>query len=125
MVQDAEVHADEDKRKKERIEAHNHLDSLIYSTEKSLKEYGASLEASTKTHIEEAITKAKKALDSEDVTELKRTADELTQASHKLAEAVYAKQTPNEPGTQGASGGSAAQDKGEENVTDADFEELH
>jgi molecular chaperone DnaK len=125
MVQDAEAHADEDKRKKERIEAHNHLDSLIYSTEKSLKEYGTTLDASTKTHIEEAIAKAKKALDSEDVTELKRTADELTQASHKLAEAVYAKQTPNEPGTQGASGGSAAQDKGEENVTDADFEELH
>ena len=125
MVQDAEAHADEDKRKKEQIEARNHLDTLIYSTEKSLNEYGASLEASTKMQIEEAIAKAKTGLDSEDVTELKRTADELTQASHKLAEAMYAKQAHNEPGTQGASGESAAQDKSKENVTDADFEEVH
>ena len=116
IVRDAEAHAEEDRRKKERIEAHNNLDSLIYSTEKSLNEYGANLDASTKLQIEEAIAKAKKGLDRQDVAELKRTADELTQASHKLAEAMYAKQTHNQPGGQGG---------GKENVTDADFEEVH
>lgn len=75
--------------------------------------------------IEEAITKAKTGLDSEDVTELKRTADELTQVSHKLAEAMYAKQAHSESGTQDTPGGSAAQDQSKENVTDADFEEVH
>ena len=127
MVKDAEVHAEEDKNRKEAAEARNQLDSLVYSTEKSLKEYGEDLDAEVKSGIEAALERAKKALEGDDAAAMRAAAEELNQASHKLAEAMYAKasqqQAQQDPTQQtpppGADGG-----KPDDNVVDADFEEV-
>ena len=127
MVKDAEVHAEDDKNRKEAAEARNQLDSLVYSTEKSLKEYGDDLDAEVKSGIEAALEKARKALEGDDAAAMRAAAEELNQASHKLAEAMYAKasqqQAQQDPGQQtpppGADGG-----KPDDNVVDADFEEV-
>ena len=91
MVRDAEAHAAEDKKRRESVEARNQLDSLIYTTEKSLKEFGEKVDSGEKQAIEEAIAKAKKAMESNDVSTMKSAQEELTRSSHKLAEAMYAK----------------------------------
>ena len=129
MVKDAEVHAEEDKNRKEAAEARNQLDSLVYSTEKSLKEYGDDLEDEVKSGIEEALEKAKKALEGDDTAAMRAAAEELNEASHKLAEAMYAKasqqqgpQDPQDPTQQPPPG--AGDGKPDDNVVDADFEEV-
>jgi molecular chaperone DnaK len=130
MVKDAESHAEEDKRKRERIEARNHLDTMIYSTEKSLKEHRSDVDEATATNIEAALEKAKKAMESEDVGVIKSATEELTQTSHKLAEAMYARVAKEQAGAQGPHPDGAAGEKpsqsaqGKENVVDADFEEV-
>jgi molecular chaperone DnaK len=134
MVKDAEAHAEEDKRKRERIEARNHLDSLIYSTEKSLKDHRSDVDDATARNIEEALEKAKKVMESEDADVIKSATEELTQASHKLAEAMYARVAKEQAGAQGPQSeeprddgrgdGQAQQGQGKENVVDADFEEV-
>jgi len=127
MVRDAEAHAAEDKKKRELIEAKNQGDNLVYTTEKSLGEYGDKIDASEKQKIEEGVAALKKALEGTDADEIKKASDTLMQASHKLAEAVYAKaQAGGEHAGAEAHGeqaepGSAA--KGEK-VVDADFEEV-
>ncbi len=122
MVQDAEVHASEDKKKRELIEARNQADSLAYQTEKSLKEYGDKIDAAEKQKIEEGLATLKKALEGNDPDAIKKASDDLMQASHKLAEAVYAKA---QPGAGEAAGEPSAEAgaKGEK-VVDADFEEV-
>jgi molecular chaperone DnaK len=121
MVRDAESHASEDKQKRELIEARNQADSLAYSTEKSLKEFGDKIDAAEKQRIEEALATLKKSLEGSDADAIKKAVEELSQASHKLAEAVYAKAQPGsdqpgeEPKAEGAKG---------EKVVDADFEEV-
>jgi len=130
MVKDAEAHAEEDKKKKERIEARNHLDTLIYSTEKSLKDHRSEVDEAAASTIDAALEKAKKAMEGDDVEAIKAAQEELTQASHKLAEAMYARVAKEQQaagadgdGQAGAAGGnSKPQDK--ENVVDADFEEV-
>jgi molecular chaperone DnaK len=127
MVKDAEAHSEEDKRKRERIEARNHLDSLVYSTEKSLKDHRGDVDAATASNIEAALEKAKKAMESEDAGTIKAAADELTQASHKLAEAMYARVAKERAGAESAQTGDGKGDgkePGKENVVDADFEEV-
>jgi molecular chaperone DnaK len=129
MVRDAEAHAEEDKRKRERIEARNQLDSLIYSTEKSLKDHRSDIDDATARNIEAALETAKKAMESEDASVIKSATDELTQASHKLAEAMYARVAKEQAGAQGSQpeeprGDGQAQGQGKENVVDADFEEV-
>jgi molecular chaperone DnaK len=126
MVKDAEAHAEEDKRKRERIEARNHLDSLLYSTEKSLKEHRSDVDEATAKNIEEALEKAKKAMESEDVGTIKSATDELTQSSHKLAEAMYARVAKEQAAKGAQTGDGKAEEKGpeRENVVDADFEEV-
>ncbi|CAG0972300.1 heat shock 70kDa protein 1/2/6/8 [Geobacteraceae bacterium] len=124
MVRDAESHAAEDKKKRELIEARNQADSLVYSTEKSLKEYGDKIGDDEKKKIEEAAAALKKAMEGDDLDAIKQATDALTQASHKLAEAVYAKTQAEgaaEPGAE-AAGDTGA--KGGEKVVDADFEEV-
>lgn len=124
LVKDAEMHAEEDRKKRELIDAKNMADSLIYSTEKSVKEVGDKLDDTTKGGIDQAITNLKSAMEGEDAAEIKRLTEELTQASHKLAEAIYAKTTQEQ--TQAASGGdgSASESSRDEDVVDADFEEV-
>jgi molecular chaperone DnaK len=130
LVRDAETHAEEDKRRKEIIEARNHADSLVYSVEKNIKEFGDKVDAAEKTKIEEAIAKVKKALEGDDLEAIKKAQDDLMNASHKLAEAMYAKTSggPGGPGAEGGAGtaGGAGQASGkkDDDVVDADFEEV-
>jgi molecular chaperone DnaK len=122
MVRDAESHASEDKKKRELIENRNHADSLIYSTEKSLKEFGDKIDEAEKKKIEDAIAELKKTMDGSDADAIKKGTEELTQASHKLAEAVYAKAAPNGEEQPGESPQEATGK--DENVVEAEFEEL-
>ena len=108
LVKDAEMHAEDDKRRKELIEAKNHADSLVYSVEKNIKEFGDKVDASEKSKIEDAIAKVKKALEGDDVDAIKKAQDELMNVSHKLAEAMYAK-TAGGPGAGGPGPGAGAQ----------------
>jgi molecular chaperone DnaK len=129
MVREAEAHADDDKKKKETVEARNQLDSLIYSTEKSLGEYGGDLDAGVKEGIEAALKSAKETLEGQDAAAMRKAAEALGQSSHKLAEAMYAKasqqQTAQQAGdkaddkTADAGGG-----KKKDDVVDADFTEV-
>ncbi|HEY4744053.1 MAG TPA: molecular chaperone DnaK [Desulfuromonadaceae bacterium] len=124
MVRDAESHAEEDKKKREAIEARNHADSMVYSTEKSLKEFGDKIDPVEKGTIENKIAELKKVMEGEDAEAIKKATDELAQSAHKLAEAMYAKtQTGGEEAATGAeqSAQSGAKD---EKVVDADFEEV-
>ena len=128
MVRDAESHAEEDKKRKETVEARNHLDSLVYSTEKSLKDYGGELDSAVKAEIETALEKAKKVMESQDTQTVRSVADELSRSSHKLAEAIYAKtsqQKQQQPSSQPEEGKTTGDDsKKKEDVVDADFEEV-
>jgi molecular chaperone DnaK len=127
MVKDGEAHAEEDKRKRERVEARNHLDSLIYSTEKSLKDHRNEVDTATASNIDAALEKAKQAMESEDAGVIKAAGEELTQASHRLAEAMYArvaKEQAADKDAQGGDGKGPEQAQNKENVVDADFEEV-
>jgi molecular chaperone DnaK len=131
MVRDAEAHAAEDKQRKAVVEARNQLDGIIYSTENALKEHGSKLDSADKSAIETAIADAKKRLESSsDPEELKREAETLTSASHKLAQKVYenassagASSASNGSSTGGAPHGAASGSSGDQ-VVDADFEEV-
>jgi molecular chaperone DnaK len=124
LVKDAELHADEDKKKRSLVDARNMADSLIYSTEKSIKEVGDKLDESTKGDIEKAIENLKKAMEGENTEEIKRLSDELTQTSHKLAETMYA-QASAKAQTAGDGGESTAEPPKDDDVVDADFEEVN
>jgi molecular chaperone DnaK len=130
MQQDAELHADEDKKRKELVEATNQADSLVYATEKSLKDLGDKVDAETKSKVEQEIETLKKIIEKGDnVDELKRGIESLTQASHKLAEIMYAQATKDQTGGQQTgggpeAGGQAGGPKSDEDVVDADFEEV-
>ena len=127
LVKDAESHAEDDKKKKELIEARNQADALVYSVEKNVKEFGDKVSADEKTRIEEAIAKAKKAIEGDSLSDITAAQEELTNASHKLAEAMYAKASePHaEAGAQGAAAGAqAGAGKKDDDVVDADFEDV-
>jgi molecular chaperone DnaK len=128
LVKDAELHAEEDKNKKELVEAKNMGDSLIYTTEKSINEAGDKLDESTKGEINAAIENLKQALEGDNAEEIKQKTDELTQASHKLAEALYSQAAQQQPGGESAAGGEgepqAEQGPQDDDVVDADFEEV-
>ena len=147
-VKEAELHADEDKKKRELIDARNTADSLVYQTEKSLKEMGDKIDDETKNNIESAKERLKGVLDSDNLEEIKRLSEELTNASHKLAEAMY--QQAAQAGAEGAGpgpgmgpdmgnmGGAAGGGEGpqvdpnqkpgssntDDDVVDADYEEV-
>jgi len=127
LVKDAELHAEDDKKKRELVDARNHADALIYSTEKSIKEMGDKIEDATKTDVESAIASLKTAMETEDTEEIKRLSETLTQTSHKLAEAMYqqASQAQEQGGEEGAQGSSEqASGASDDDVVDADFEEV-
>ena len=131
MVRDADAHSDEDKRKKQLAEVRNEADALVYSVEKSLKDYGDKLSESEKKEIEEALERCRKAKDtSQEPSEIKSAVENLTGKSHKLAEHLY-KGAGAQPGAEagagtGASGaGAQAGAKGpEEEVVEAEFEDV-
>jgi molecular chaperone DnaK len=123
-VKDAELHAEEDSKKKELVEARNHADSLIYSTEKSLTDMGAKVDADTRKRVEDAVADLKKAMESDDAAEIKAKSDTLTQTSHKLAEAMYQQAAQSEQAAGGEAQGGGAGTSQDEDVVDADFEEV-
>jgi molecular chaperone DnaK len=126
MTKDAQSHADEDKSYREKVEAKNRLDNLVYSTEKMLGENRDKISESDASNLDAALSKAKKTLEgSPEIAELKSAFDELTRASHRLAEIMYQKTT-----AQGAPGGGAGPTEGEpqaekpkpeEEVIDAEY----
>ncbi|MBW1694694.1 MAG: molecular chaperone DnaK, partial [Deltaproteobacteria bacterium] len=129
LIKDAELHSEEDKKKKELVEARNTADALIYSTEKSIKDLGDKIDATTKGQVESAMENLKKAMEGDNTDEVKRLSEELTQASHKLAEAMYqqasqadAQQAGAHP--EGEDSTQADPSAAEEDVVDADFEEV-
>ena len=126
LIKDAELHAEDDKKKRELVEARNSADALIYSTEKSIKDLDDKIDADTKGKVEAAIEPLKTAMEGEDVEEIKRLSEELTQASHKLAEAMYqqASQADAQEQTGAADPEQSEPSEPDEDVVDADFEEV-
>ncbi len=130
LIRDAERHAEEDKKKKELVEARNHADTLIYTTEKSLKDMGDKVDGATKSQIESGIASLKKAMESDDAATITRLSEELMQSSHKLAEAMYQKAAQSGSGDPGGGPGPGPGQSGPQpgpggdDVVDADFEEV-
>ena len=118
MVKDAEAHAEEDKQKRALVEARNHAEALVHSTEKALAEHGSKVGDAEKSAIETAMSDLKSALAGEDVSAIQAKSQALAQASMKLGEAMY-KASQEE-----AASGEAAGSGSDENVVDADFEEI-
>jgi molecular chaperone DnaK len=118
MVTDAEAHADDDRAKKESAEARNIGDTLVYQTEKTLKDLGDKVPEATKTEVEEAVVEAKKALEGDDTDAIKSASEKLQQAAYKLAEIVYQSEQPE--GDTSAEGDASADSPQDEEV--ADFE---
>ncbi|MBI3378390.1 MAG: molecular chaperone DnaK [Nitrospirae bacterium] len=122
MTRDAESHGEEDKNKKQLAEARNEADTMIYSVEKSLKEYGDKLNESEKKDIEAALEKCRKAKDSSaDASEIKSSVESLMKASHKLAEHIY-KAAGDQQAAAGA--GASGAKPSEEDVVEAEFEDV-
>jgi molecular chaperone DnaK len=131
MAKEADAHSEEDKKKRAEIEARNQLDSMVYSIEKMLREHGDKISGSERGDVESALADAKKALESGEVAQMERARENLTKASHKLAEAMYkaagpapgaeqagaGPQTPP-PGTNGAAGQQGSKNEG---VIDAEY----
>jgi len=122
MVKDAEAHADEDKKRRELVEARNQAEALVHSTEKALAEHGDKVDAETKSSIETALADLKSATSSEDSAAIQAKSQTLLQASMKLGEAMYKASQEPPPGAAG-DGGTSGPSSGED-VVDADFEEI-
>ena len=126
LVNDASLHADEDKRKKTLVEARNQADTLIYQTQKSMTDMGAQLDPATKASLETTVNDLKQAMNGEDIDDIRRLTDALTQAAHRMAAAAY--QQPAGSGTQydGANFGddSAAGHGSDDDVVDAEYREV-
>ena len=122
MVKDAEANKDEDKKKRESVDARNQADTLIHSTEKNLKEHGAKVSDADKKAIEDASTDLKEAIKGTDTEEIKKKTETLVQASMKLGEAIYKSQEKKEGSPK--EGDNNDETKKDDNVVDADFEEV-
>ena len=119
MVREAEAHAEEDKRERERAEARNEADTLIYSTEKSLKDYGDKVSAEERSAIEAAVADLKKAVEANEAEQMKEKIEALKQASYKLAEQIYKQSSAGAPGAE-AGPEAAAGDAGQASGTGGD-----
>ena len=126
MVKDAEINAESDKKRKELIEERNHLDSLIYNTEKSLTEYGDKLEANDKSALEEVLKEAKDKTTSDDAEEIKAMVQKLTEASMKIGEVMYKAQAeqPQAEATDAQASSDDATTVNDAKVVDAEYEEV-
>ncbi len=122
MVKEAEANKDADKKKREAVDARNQADTLLHSTEKNLKEHGSKVSETDKKAIETASANLRNALKGTDVEDIKKKTQELVQASMKLGEAIYKSQQSAKPAD--ASKGKKEEGKKDDNVVDADFEEV-
>jgi len=128
MVKDAEAHADEDKKKRELVEARNQAEALVHSTERTLKESGDKVAPADREAAEAAIRDLKSATAGEDVGQIRAKTEALGQVSMRLGEAMYKAQqggpTPGGDGGQAGPAGGASAGGGSDKVVDADFEEV-
>lgn len=127
MVKDAEIHAEQDKKTKQQVEAKNEADSLIYTTEKSLKDYGDKISAEDRGSIESAIADLRKAIEADDVAEITAKTEALKQASYKLAEQVYKTEQAKSHAAADADASEPGPDAepkstGDDGVDDVDYE---
>ena len=122
MVTDAEEHAEEDSQKREEAEARNNADSLIYSTEKSLNEYKDKISEADHNEVQSAIEKLRETLNGSDIEAIKTETDALTQASHKLAEVMYAQAAAESEATAEAEDATTGTETSDETVVDAEAE---
>ena len=122
MVKDAEANKEADKKKRETVDARNQADSLVFSTEKSLKEHGDKVSAEEKKSIENGIAELKKSLEGTDIEDIKKKTQSLIQVSMKLGEAVYKSQ--QKPGSGKTESPKDAKPNDKDNVVDADFEDV-
>ncbi len=124
MVKDAEANKEADKKKRDTVDARNQADSIIFSTEKSLKEHGDKISAEEKKSIESGIADLKESLKGTDTEDIKKKTQNLIQVSMKLGEAVYKSQQKDQPKGKKDNTGSKDKPNDKENVVDADFEEV-
>ena len=122
MVTDAEEHADEDSQRKETAEVHNSADSLIYSTEKSLNEYGDKISEADRDEVQGAIEKLRETLNGDNIEAIKADTETLTQASHKLAEVMYAQAAAESEATTETEDATTTSETSDETVVDAEAE---
>ena len=122
MVKDAEANKDEDKKKRESVDARNQADTLIHSTEKNLKEHGAKVSDADKKAIEDASSALKESIKGTDIEDIKKKTETLVQASMKLGEAIYKSQEKKQDASK--SDDKNSDGKKDDNVVDADFEEV-
>ena len=120
MIREAELHAEEDRRKQEEVEVRNQADNLVYNVEKNLRESGDKLSSGVKAQVEAALNALKEALNKDDVADIRRKMDDLQNASHAMAQELYQKTAQSGASASDQTGGSGgtAQD---ENVVDADY----
>ena len=123
MVKDAEANKDSDKKKRESVDVRNQADTLIHSTEKNLKEHGSKISDAEKKAIEDGSNALKDSLKGEDIEDIKKKTETLVQASMKLGEAIYKSQQSTKPDS-ATDDGKEEKDKKDDNVVDADFEEV-
>ena len=119
---EAEAHADEDKKRKAAVEAKNHAEALVHSTEKALAEHGSKVSDGERTAIENAIATLKEAVKTDDVESIQAKTQALAQASMKLGEAMYKAQQAGAAAADAAADGAG--DKPDDNVVDAEFSEV-
>jgi len=128
FVKEAEIHAEEDKKKRELVETKNHADALIYSTERTLRDMGDKIDAKTRQDIEAQIEQLKRAMEGSEREAIQREMEQLTTVSHKLAEEAYKKAAEQQAA--GAGAGTGPQEAGDagkkpdDDVVDADFQEV-
>ncbi len=125
MQQDAAAHADEDKKKRELVEARNRADSMCYEIEKTIKQQGDKLKESDKTALESAVARVREAAKGEDVAAIKSAVGDLETAAHAMSEALYksaSASTPGEPASAGGSDGASASQSTDDDAIDAEFE---
>jgi len=125
MKRDAELHADEDKKRKALVDARNNADGLIHASEKSLKDLGDKVDDETKGNVEKEIANVKKTIEGDDTDVINAAIEELTKASHKLAEMMYSQASQEgAPGADAADAADAGAGQQDDDVVDADFEEV-
>jgi molecular chaperone DnaK len=123
MVKDAEAHAEEDKKRKAEVEAKNHAEGLVHSTEKALAEHGSKVGEAERRAIENAMADLKEALKGTDADAISAKTNTLAQASMKLGEALY-KQAEQQPGAGPDAGPAGGDDAKKDDVVDAEFTEV-
>jgi molecular chaperone DnaK len=123
LIKEAEAHAEEDKRKQKLIEARNNADTLIYTTEKSLRDLGDKVDAALRAEIESKVESLKKVMQGDDAESISRAADDLARASHKLAEHLYAQKAGGSSAEAQSSAGPSSK-KDDDDVVDADYTEV-